>query len=380
MGAQRVYLHVGAPKSGTTYLQARLAANARSLAAQGLQVPTTRRTVPRARAHFQAALDLLGQDWGGPPGHAAGAWPRLLDAVDPDVPAVVVSHEILAPAPPTVVRRALADLAGARGTPGAGSGTREVHLVLTAREPAGAFASAWQESLKQGRRWSLARFLDLAESRRGWWYHALDLPSVLATWAADLPPERVHLVTVPPVSGGQDELWRRFADALGCDPDAGPRRPAAANPSLGVVEAAVLRRLNETSGRERADDLRAQRIATLLGPGGLEERRSSRLALPAARAAWAASEADRWHAWLTEHPVTVHGSTADLLPAPSVDPAGPDTDGTGGAPTDPDDVPDDVLLERAEEVRRRLDLAGPGRAATLRRRARLARDLLRGEA
>ncbi|QIK66495.1 hypothetical protein G7072_09150 [Nocardioides sp. HDW12B] len=377
MAAQRVYLHVGAPKSGTTYLQARLAANARSLARRGVQVPTPRRTLPRSRAHFQAALDLLDQDWGGPPGHAVGAWPRLLDAVDPRAAAVVVSHEILAPAPATVVRRALADLAGARGT--RGTGTREVHVVLTAREPSGALASAWQESLKQGRRWSFARFLDLAESRRGWWYHALDLPAVLGTWSADLPPERVHLVTVPPVSGGQDELWRRFCEALACDPSAGPRRPEASNPSLGVVEAAVLRRLNETSGRERADDLRAQRIDTLLGPGGLEERRSPRLGLPPGRRRWAAGEADRWHAWLTEHPVTVHGSLADLLPAPAPpadtvpDPADP------ADPADPDAVPDAVLLERAAEVQRSLDLAGSGHVDSLRRRTRLVRDLLRGD-
>lgn len=367
MGAQRVYLHVGAPKSGTTYLQARLAANARSLSRHGLQVPTPRRLVPRPKAHFLAALDLLEQDWGGPPGHAVGSWHRLIDAIDPSARAVVVSHEILAPAPPAAVRRALSDLAGAQGTRGAGVGTREVHVVLTAREPAGALASAWQESLKQGRRWSFARFLDLAETRRGWWFRALDLPAVLGTWTADLPPERVHLVTVPPVSGGQDALWRRFCDALGVDPAGGPQVPAATNRSLGVVEAALLRRLNEHSGRERADHLRAERITTLLGPGGLEERTSPRLTLPPARHPWVAEESQRWHRWLEEHPVTVHGSLDDLRPPPP-------------AVTwiDPDVVPERDLLERAQEVDRQLRRHGPGHVERLQRRARLARDLVTG--
>src|SRR3954451_6798312 len=70
--SRRVYVHVGAPKTGTTYLQDRLARNARSLAQHDVHVPTGSSFVIPATFHFRAALDLLGQDWGGPPGHAAG--------------------------------------------------------------------------------------------------------------------------------------------------------------------------------------------------------------------------------------------------------------------------------------------------------------------
>jgi hypothetical protein len=199
MGARRVFLHVGAPKSGTTYLQARLASNARSLGRHGLLVPTFARLTPRPQAHFMAALDLLGQDWGGPPGHAVGAWPRLVAAVGEAPRDVVISHEILAPAVPSVVRRAVSDLS---------ADGREVHVVYSARDYAGALASAWQESIKQGRRWSFARFLNLTERQRGWWYRALDLPAVLTGWSAEVPADRVHVVTVP--RGGQDLLWERF--------------------------------------------------------------------------------------------------------------------------------------------------------------------------
>ena len=59
-----VHLHIGAPKTGTTYLQDRLMLNAASLARHGVTVPG-----PRAGRtdlfHFRAALDLLEQDWGG---------------------------------------------------------------------------------------------------------------------------------------------------------------------------------------------------------------------------------------------------------------------------------------------------------------------------
>jgi hypothetical protein len=357
MGARRVFLHVGAPKSGTTYLQARLAANARALDRRGVLVPTFARLTPRPQAHFMAALDLLGQDWGGPRGHAVGSWPRLVAATADAPGTVVVSHEILAPAPPPVVRQALADL---------GTGGREVHVVYSARDLAGALASAWQESIKQGRRWTFTRFLDLAGKRRGWWYRALDLPTVLGAWSAGLPPERVHLVTVPR-QGGQEVLWQRFCEAIGADPGWGGREPGVANRSLGVVETQLLRRLNETTGRERADDRRAARITTLLERGGLEERRSPRLTLPPDRDEWVRSEADRWADWLASHPVTVHGSLADLAPAASPP-----------AWTDPDTVDDDLLLGRALAVSSSLDRTAPTQVGLLRRRVRRAAGLLTG--
>ena len=67
--SRRVYLHIGAPKTGTTYLQDRLAVNAKTLAAHDVHFPTTSPLVSPGLAHFRGALDLLGQDWGGAPGH-----------------------------------------------------------------------------------------------------------------------------------------------------------------------------------------------------------------------------------------------------------------------------------------------------------------------
>src|SRR3954452_21363946 len=79
--SRRVYVHVGAPKTGTTYLQDRLARNARSLAQHDVHVPTGSSFVIPATFHFRAALDLLGQDWGGPPGHAAGSWETMVKRI-----------------------------------------------------------------------------------------------------------------------------------------------------------------------------------------------------------------------------------------------------------------------------------------------------------
>ncbi len=92
-----VHLHVGAPKTGTTYLQDRLSLNAARLADHGVHVPTSSRFVEPALFHFRAALDLLEQDWGGEAGHAEGAWPQLVKKVRRLDGTVIVSHEILAP-------------------------------------------------------------------------------------------------------------------------------------------------------------------------------------------------------------------------------------------------------------------------------------------
>ena len=53
-----VHLHIGAPKTGTTYVQDRLSLNAGELAKHGVTYPG--RTLRDASTfHFRAALDLL---------------------------------------------------------------------------------------------------------------------------------------------------------------------------------------------------------------------------------------------------------------------------------------------------------------------------------
>ena len=58
--ARRVYLHVGTPKSGTSYLQDKLALNRDELERQGLDYVRT-----RTGDHFEPALDLIGEKWAG---------------------------------------------------------------------------------------------------------------------------------------------------------------------------------------------------------------------------------------------------------------------------------------------------------------------------
>ena len=107
-----VYLHIGAPKTGTTYLQDRLARNAATLAQHGVTIPSKNRFVPSDLFHFRAALDLLEQDWGGAPGHAEVAWDALVRKVRRSARTGVVCAQILSPAPPVKSSKGMNRLAG----------------------------------------------------------------------------------------------------------------------------------------------------------------------------------------------------------------------------------------------------------------------------
>ena len=69
---RRVVVHVGTPKTGTSYVQDVLFLNRETLAEQGILYPAD-----RFDEHFLAALDLMELHWGGLETQAVGAWDRL---------------------------------------------------------------------------------------------------------------------------------------------------------------------------------------------------------------------------------------------------------------------------------------------------------------
>jgi len=303
---RRVFLHVGAPKTGTTYLQDRLTLNAKSLAEHGIHFPSRSPLVSPSLFHFRAALDLLGQDWGGPPGHADGSWEALVRRVRRRSGSVLISHEILAPAPAEVIARAKRDLEGS-----------ELHVIYTARDLARQIPASWQESVKQGRKWSYRRYLDRLEHGKPWFYRALDLPSVLNAWGAGLPPERVHVVTVPPSGAGEDVLWKRFCHVVGIDPGWAPRESTSLNQSLGVAETEVIRKLNRRMKRAtRREASFDELIRQMLAQNTLMQGRSATVRLPARMYPWAEMQTEGWVEWLKGSGVHVVGDIDDLRPLP----------------------------------------------------------------
>ena len=315
-----VYLHIGAPKTGTTYLQDRLTRNAANLARHGVHFPTRSPLVSPGLFQFRAALDLLGQDWGGAPGHAHGSWDALMKRVRRLDGTVVISHEILAPAKPEAVAKAMADLEGS-----------EVHLVYSARDLGRALPAAWQESIKQGRKWKYRRFLRRARKGKPWFFRAFDVPAVLETWGATIPPERIHVVTVPQSRakpGEPDPLWLRFCEVLGIDPAWAPIDSDRANKSLGIAETSFLRQLNQRLGRvTRREAAYDQLIREMLAQNELVKRESPPVRLPPKAYDWVDELTERWITHLRDSGVHVVGDLDDhraVRPADGVEGHNPD--------------------------------------------------------
>jgi hypothetical protein len=231
-----VYLHVGPPKTGSTYLQDVLWRNRSRLRSRGLTLPGS-----RPLDHFHAALDLRGIAFGGYSNpKVAGAWDRLAaKALRSESARAVISHEVLAGATVAEVERAVGSLAPA-----------EVHVVYGARDLARQLPAVWQESLKNRRTRSYDAFLDGAlRSRgdaaepRGFW-RAQDPVVTLRRWATAIPTDLIHLMTLPHSGAPATTLWQRFCAALELDGSDFDLDVARSNPSLPWEDAEVLRRLN----------------------------------------------------------------------------------------------------------------------------------------
>ena len=319
--SRRVLLHVGTPKTGTSHLQDVLFRNRDRLQRHGLLYPAD-----RFDAHFLAALDLMQLRWGGLEEQCIGRWDALAERVRGFSGTSIVSHEILATASRAQAVRALQSL---------GHPDTEVHVVLSVRDLVRQIPAEWQENLKHRRELEYAEFLrqlrDPSRSRgvAPWFWGVQEIPDILDRWAGDLPPERVHLVTVPRLGDPPDTLWQRFSQVFGLDDLDLDLTGDRTNPSLGVPETALLRRLNARANATVPPATYRPLVRELLAHRTLSHRVSSpRLTLPPDAHAWATELSQTWIETLRERRYDVVGDLADLVGAPPagsfVDPDEPD--------------------------------------------------------
>ena len=331
---RRIVVHVGAPKTGTTGVQDTLWRNRDVLAAHGVHYPAD-----RFDEHFLAALDLQHLTWGGLEREAVGVLDRLVNRVNRLEGVVVLSHEVFAAASAEQAKRLLSSLDG------------EVHLVFSVRELARQIPAEWQELVKHRRQLTYAEFLaDLtAESptraATSWFWSVQHWPEVLERWGATLPPQRVHLVTVPRPGGDRQVLVERFWSLFGVRSDWLTEESPRTNTSLDGPAATALRRLNE---RLPGDRLASHHYRPLVREAivhrGLAGRPGKpRITLPASLTEWADTLTQDWITQVQQRGYDIVGDLAELV-------AESDSNGWD----DPDQVGPKQLLEAAESM---LDLA-----------------------
>ena len=200
----------------------------------------------------------------------------------------------------------------------------EVHVVLTVRDFATLLPAEWQEKVKcrgtdQWEEW-LDRVIDTgsAEDRRrqAWFWNAHDTLAILDAWSQHIPPDHVHVITMPR-SGPASLLWIRFASVLGIDPGGADLSRARANSSLGLREAEFLRRMNEALPEELPDWFYTRNIKRILAHDVLRGRPPQpRLALPAGCEAWARGQAEYLVGGLRDSKYHIAGELGELLPRP----------------------------------------------------------------
>lgn len=238
----KIFLHIGAMKTGTTYLQTLMMANRGSLLEAGFLFPGDKWNV-----QSRAARDILGFSIEDPRRAAEieGRWAAVAqEMLEHRGESSVMSMEFFSFADPEQAARVVESLAGA-----------ELHVILTVRDATSAIPTQWQTGCRNGKRLPFPRFLagvrevlrngEQARSagarmilRTQW------APRMLDTWVPLLGRDRVHVISVPPKTADPRELWNRFASVTGIPAEACVEPALDSNSSLGLASTELLRRLN----------------------------------------------------------------------------------------------------------------------------------------
>lgn len=329
--AERLVLHIGTQKSGTTYLQRVLAALSPKLRKNGVLYPTRLVGKREIYNHEAAAYGLLGTEsfpW--VPRHRAEAqrdsWLALTDKVSRWDGTAVVSGEALSVIDANAAERLVESLGVAR-----------TDVVITARDLGRVLPSSWQQHIRNGRSTPFSAYVRQLDERRGsgtsadrrsrWeadpdqtFWRAYAIGALAQRWAPYA--SSIQVIGVPRSGSDTMELWRRFVAATSlaeATPDTAPDVDlVAANIGITEPETLVLAGLNRAF---EAGDLPEPRRRAIRGRIVREafvsrDQRGRRVALPQE---WT----DRVRTWaeqdvteLEETQAVLTGDRTDLLVDP----------------------------------------------------------------
>ena len=300
----RVFLHVGTPKSGTTFLQSVWWANKPALREQGLLVPGR-----GINDHYWASCEVRG----GPPlrhvpEHGHHTWERLLRRAADYEQDVLISHELFSAAAADRARQALDDLAEVAD---------EVHVIITARDLVRQIPAEWQQRTKHGHSQTFAEFVEQVQhdATMHFW-RVQDLPAVLDRWSQGVDPSRTHLVVLPPAGGPSSVLWDQVCTVTGVDGTGMPERASRRNESLGLAEAEVMRRLSGELNQDGLPKSTERILKNWFAEQILRSAERERIVLPASAYPWVVERARVMLDELRARQYHVVGNLEDLAPSP----------------------------------------------------------------
>jgi hypothetical protein len=312
-------LHVGAFKTGTSYIQRGLWLNRPGLAQHGVLYPGATSAAQASAVRAVVLARSAAEDADGP-----GGW-DLWDALAAECrewrgPMAVVSMEFLAGLPEAKRQRVVRSLA-----------PRSVRVIYSARSLTETIPSQWQNSVRWGHSWSYEHYVDAVvhpSSGRGaarHFWHRHDWPQILSRWQRTTGVQRTSMVTVPPPGSPPGLLWQRFLTVLAI-PAESFEPPPPSNESLGAEAAEVLRRLNanrQEGGTASLPRQKRKRVLTQLRRASREPSlRTRRLVFPDQYRAWADARTDQLLAGVRRAKTDVVGDLRDLQPATEVRPGG----------------------------------------------------------
>jgi hypothetical protein len=318
--AERIVVHAGTMKSGTTYLQNVLRGFDAQLRDAGWLYPATWDRAHEVPSHERALGGLVGSaiPWLTADAQAARrpAWERLQAAAGDWPGPVLLSAEALA----------VMDEGGIAALLGSLPATR-FRIVITARDLGRVIPSSWQQHVRNGRTDSYAAYLAMIRDARGGggqpsgpgtFWRSYRLPDVVRRWRAGPGVDEVVIATVPH-EAPTAELWRRFREAsdlpatIPAEPPEVPRVLAhvGATASEALIVEAIVRQLEHEGVPLAVRSARARMV--LVGALLPRKRRGSPLRLPAAWveevAGWASADVEELYA----SGVPIVGSLDDLL-------------------------------------------------------------------
>lgn len=387
--ADRLIVHIGPRKTGTTYLQRVLQQLSPSVKAQGVLYPTDYRGQEDYN-HVGAVSDLTHNEeskesnrWTGKDG---SSWTGLADAVASWDGTAIISAEMIGGLRPPAARRMLDGLKAS-----------SVDIVITMRDLGRILPSSWQQHVRNTHTQSYRRYLKRRASERGdlpptqmqaeWdserhqtFWRSYAYGALVRRWQGLVGADHVGVVTLPPPGSPSTLLWDRFRAALAVDalPETAPKLPAfIANIGSTRSEAVFLHALNVEAKRRGWNRKTANELQQHLLASGFLERpdRGGPLLLPSAYLGtvrgWVAADIDD----MATTGVVVHGDVEDLRVLDSAASHGrvpSDQIAAAGA-----FATANAMAREAEEIRRRNSREGvislPGRLA------RRFRDRLRGD-